>query len=255
MKCMNCGSNFETPYCGQCGQEAASGKITFAELRRTAMRALSLERGWLHTVVDLTLRPGKAVRDYLDGKRVVYIGPVRYAITLNSAWILIMVLASNAGVRMLGGLELRASADGVGDMQAMIEEFLQRFWTLLMLLSAPVYAGFSWLIFRSRGLSFAEHLTLNLFNLGQSAVIALGSALLTLLFPEQMGPIMNISFLVGVAYYAWLLRGVCARNAWTAIGGAIVVQLAGLVAAAILGMAGMAAFLLIRGQFTGKTPI
>ena len=41
---MNCGSDFDTPYCGQCDQETTSGKVTFAEIRRTALRAFNLER-------------------------------------------------------------------------------------------------------------------------------------------------------------------------------------------------------------------
>ena len=245
---MNCGSDFDTPYCGQCGQEATSGKVTFAEMRRTALRAFSLERGWLHTVVDLTLRPVAMIRAYLDGKRIAYIGPVRYAITLNSLY---MVFAVLLGPEALGLDKL----EGGAKFQATFTDFLQRYWAPLMLLSAPAFAATSWFIFRPRRLSFPEHLTLNLFNLGHASILSAIATLFSVLFPHHFITIWNISLFAGFAYYAWLIRGVCASNAWTAIGGALLVQSLGMIAVTILGILGLALYLLARWYIAGEAPV
>ena len=248
MKCMNCGFSVETPYCGQCGQEAASGKVTLAEMRRTALRAFSLERGWLHTVVDLSIRPGPMIRAYLDGKRVIYIGPVRYAITLNSLYIVLATLLGPAAL----GLQ---STEGGAEYERNASVFFQQYGTPLLLLAAPLYAEASWLLFRRRGLAFSEHLAVILFVLGHSAIVYAVGGLVAALVPEHLAAIWSAMFVIGVVYYAWVLCGVCAGNAWTAIGGALVVQAVGFAATTVLGIVGFAAYLFLRWFFTGASPI
>jgi hypothetical protein len=244
MKCMNCGSNFETPYCGQCGQEAAAARITLAEIRRSAARTLSFERGWLRTFTDLTLRPGKLVRDYLDGKRVVLIAPFKYAIAGFAVYLLV-VWAVGTETTVFGmGLD---------------EEFQQRVAELtgtvvkwVMLAVCPLRAGAAWLLFRRRGLTFAEHLAMDLFIFGQTAILYAVNYAACLLSGIDLG-YSNLWLIPCLAAYnAWTFRGVCARSAWSAAGGGATVELLGLAATLILGTAFALVWVLVR--FASGTP-
>jgi len=136
MKCMNCGSDFSTPYCGQCGQEASAARVTPAELKRGFLRAASLERGWIHTMVDLTVRPGTMVRNYLDGKRVVYIGPFKYALTMVGLYIL-----TTAVIGVPVSRDATAAGDAIGGLAREFGRFIQRTGQFLIVSLCPIRSG------------------------------------------------------------------------------------------------------------------
>lgn len=206
---MNCGSDFGTPYCGQCGQEAASGKVTVAEMKRSLLRAFSLERGWLHTVFDLCVRPGSMLRDYLGGKRIVYIGPVKFALSAGAVYLIAM-----------GAIHVPSPAGATAGEERVLElwnEFYQRFGQPLFLLAAPLIALATRVLFPARGYSFAEHLSINLYILGLQT-LAFTPIFAMAYFGSNA---FMVAYALGVAmmlaYFAWVIRQVLAERWWTAI--------------------------------------
>ena len=235
MKCMNCGSDFETPYCGQCGQEAASGAVTIVEMKRSALRAFSLERGWLHTVVDLCTRPGAMLRDYLGGRRVVYIGPVRFALTLGAVYLIAM-----------GVFHVPTPAGLSADEERMVElwnEFSQRFGQPLLILAAPLIALATRLLFPARGYSFAEHLGVNLYILGLQTLLVTPVFAFASFGTAVFAVAYTLGLVVILAYFVWVIRQTLASRWWTAI-------LGGLVAALVAAVSSMAIVLPIFLVFT-----
>lgn len=74
--CLNCGSRFEGRYCPGCGQ-ARVDRFTFRGIvQQTLSQAFDLDRGLVHTLFRLSLRPGRAVRRYLQGRTIPYTLPV-----------------------------------------------------------------------------------------------------------------------------------------------------------------------------------
>jgi NADH:ubiquinone oxidoreductase subunit 6 (subunit J) len=79
MDCINCGQEVADKFCAHCGQ-------------RTGVKRITLKEGWIdfwsraygfdgmfpRTLRDLTLRPGKAALEYIQGNRAKYYGPVGY---------------------------------------------------------------------------------------------------------------------------------------------------------------------------------
>ncbi len=77
--CPNCEAPRLGPYCQGCGQHHLDGPLRLRTLVRDFLqRKLSLEGGLARTLVDLTLRPGTMIRDYVGGRRQRYINPVGY---------------------------------------------------------------------------------------------------------------------------------------------------------------------------------
>ncbi|MCG8459060.1 MAG: DUF3667 domain-containing protein [Holophagales bacterium] len=99
--CMNCGSVLYGLYCSHCGQRTTEA-ITLETLWSDSWRKLTgLESPWLRTLADLTLDPGRTVRRYLDGRRLPYVGPFRFALftaglLAAAAWFLGFDLSASA---------------------------------------------------------------------------------------------------------------------------------------------------------------
>jgi len=246
MKCMNCGSAFETPYCGHCGQEAASGKVTIGELKRTALRAFSLERGWLHTIVDLSVRPSAMIRDYLDGKRVVYIGPVRYAVTVCSLYIAFALLLP--AMPVAGDPTLQAN------IQQAMETYTRHFFLPVLMLTAPFYALLSWGLFRKSGLTYAEHVTMQFYVFGQAILFWAPFEAVGRCVPGSYLALTLVGLIGYMLYATWVLRGVCARGLWSAIGGGLLIQLVGLVFVQLILILVVAALVVAQAIRAGGSP-
>lgn len=220
MKCLNCGQEFDTPYCGACGQKASSGRITGADVREAWQSELHLRRGWLRTVVELTRRPGGMIHDYLDGHRVLYIGPVRYTLTM-------MAIATFLAYSVLPPMYMAPTDAKDAAAQQAIVDFLQRFGQLLGGLYAPVFALVSWGLFHRSGRSYAEHLTVNLYCTGHLTLICLPFIALDSVLKTAGMVTSGAFYIIGVVYIAVVLRTIVARSIWTAILGSIVIMLGG----------------------------
>jgi hypothetical protein len=146
-------------------------------------RILTLERGFIHTAVRLTLSPGRVVRDYLGGRTVPYTHPFAYLLISFAAFTLL--------AQMIAGARGGFSGEN-------------RLFTLLLV---PFIAGISWLLFWRTSLNFAEHLIIEMYLLGH---IALLFALMQVLVPVVDGGPYWLAYGLafgalgtGVGYYVW----------------------------------------------------
>lgn len=99
--CPNCGVQRAGKYCIECGQRHLDGRLKFAELiKELFSRVTDLERGLLHTFVDMMVHPGVVVRDYVMGKQKPYVNPLTYffigtALTMISLFLCQSILVEN----------------------------------------------------------------------------------------------------------------------------------------------------------------
>lgn len=76
--CLNCGSQLAGRWCAHCGQRAASPRPTLHELLHEAAHELvHLDGKIVRTIVMLLFKPGTLTREFLDGKRVRAVSPIR----------------------------------------------------------------------------------------------------------------------------------------------------------------------------------
>lgn len=88
--CKNCGHRFEGKFCNNCGQTADTNRINYHDLRHQLTHSLfHIDAGLLYTSKQLFIRPGHAIREYLDGKRVNHIKPLSYILILAGFYILV----------------------------------------------------------------------------------------------------------------------------------------------------------------------
>ena len=76
--CACCGTVFSDNYCPRCGQKATTQRITWESVRQGIMMLWGFDaRSFPLTLVQLLLRPGYLISDYLAGKRQVAFPPVK----------------------------------------------------------------------------------------------------------------------------------------------------------------------------------
>jgi len=77
-QCMNCNTVYKGNYCPNCGQSSSTGRLTIMHAIDNLLGLyINMEKGLLHTCIDLIYRPGYMMRDYIKGHRVEYIKPIQ----------------------------------------------------------------------------------------------------------------------------------------------------------------------------------
>lgn len=94
VRCANCGAEFQSNYCPVCGQKAGVGRITWETVRQGIMLLWGMEsRSLSYTLLQLLLRPGYLIGDYLSGRRQISFPPVKMLVLVTIGSLLIDKLA------------------------------------------------------------------------------------------------------------------------------------------------------------------
>jgi hypothetical protein len=87
--CLNCGAIVEERFCTRCGQENLEPKETVGHLVSHFFEDLTHFDGkFFVTVKDLIIRPGFLTREYIAGKRISYLNPIRMYIFISAMFFL-----------------------------------------------------------------------------------------------------------------------------------------------------------------------
>lgn len=82
--CHNCGTEFADNFCPRCGQRAGVGRVGWKSVRESIAILWGLDsRSLSSTLVQLLLRPGYLVRDYISGHRQVSFPPVKMLVIVS----------------------------------------------------------------------------------------------------------------------------------------------------------------------------
>lgn len=165
--CKNCGASVSSSYCSNCGQSAKTGRINFHYLLHEIQHSIfHVDKGILYTIKELALRPGKTIKDYLDGKRVNYFKPFGFVIILGTIY---GFIAHFLNVYPESGI-LKEVYHSTYDLpkeytQNIVEAIYSRY-AFVMLASMPFAALSSFILFRKKGYNYWEHLIINCYILG-----------------------------------------------------------------------------------------
>ena len=97
--CYNCGNDFVGNYCPVCSQKQNMGRITWKSVGQSIVEVWGLHnRSLLYSVVQLFLRPGYFISDYISGKRQVSFPPVKMLAITSLVGIIVDKLTGTADV-------------------------------------------------------------------------------------------------------------------------------------------------------------
>ena len=92
-RCLNCGADLTGQYCSQCGQEDSELRVSLKRLARDFMaEQLGLESKVPTTLWRLISKPGVLTKEYLAGKRVRSLLPLRLYLSASVIYFLLLSL-------------------------------------------------------------------------------------------------------------------------------------------------------------------
>lgn len=78
VRCANCGAEVEGSFCPVCGQRRNVGRVGWDTVRQNIAVIWGMDsRSFSYTILQLFLRPGYLINDYISGKRQLSFPPVK----------------------------------------------------------------------------------------------------------------------------------------------------------------------------------
>jgi Protein of unknown function (DUF3667) len=159
--CQNCQQVITENFCGNCGQKKykrIDRKYIWDEVQYSLLHT---NKGFLYSVKNILKNPGKAARDFIDGNRVNHYKPILLAFVLSgiSAFISFKVIGMNNIMRQIYAKEKYSGL--MNDMFSYVASYS----SFIMLLLIPLFAIFTFLVFRKWGQNYYEHVVMNAFGL------------------------------------------------------------------------------------------
>lgn len=145
--CLNCNEPITKKFCANCGQKAATTRITFGHFLAHDLLhgTFHLDRGILFTLREALLRPGKAALDYIGGKRIRYYNVFYLSLILIGLAIVVTHTGENV------------TAKGSTEESKEFIEFLSNNIKFILLSFVPLLAINARLLFWKMKLNLAEH--------------------------------------------------------------------------------------------------
>jgi hypothetical protein len=207
-------------------------RISTKTIGASIMAVLNLERGILYTIWEMIKNPGEAMRRYLFTDRTGFIEPLKFLVLVIPIYLFLnFTFFSDVGMMadLQEGFVNGSKAGKEAKAQELIQGFLKQFEqysNLVLLLTVPLAAIFSWLFFRKYRLNFAEHLVLNAYLYGFLTFTC--TLLLPLSWYSGGGYSYAITFLY-LVYTTYFLRSFFQFSWWRAVANSILIQLSNLV--------------------------
>lgn len=95
--CLNCGTVLEGKFCHHCGQENLQIKENFGHLMNHAISDyFHFDHQFFHTLKPLLLQPGKLTSEYMAGRRVQYLHPIKMYIFISLIFFILFFKHNNS---------------------------------------------------------------------------------------------------------------------------------------------------------------
>jgi hypothetical protein len=161
--CINCNHNFEGSFCNNCGQHAQTKKIKMHDILHDIQHGLfHFDNGIFFTIRQLITRPGFAIREFVEGKRVKYFKPFAFAVVMATVYGLLFHQIAN----QLADIQPVSYADSLSETYLRIMRWIFDHFAISNLFLIVLTSISTYIVFRKSGYGFAEVLVLNTYYRG-----------------------------------------------------------------------------------------
>lgn len=199
--CLNCSQILVGKYCHNCGQTAATHRITTKHFitHDLVHGVWHIDKGILFTLKETFIRPGYAALDYISGKRIRYYN-IFYLILIVVGF---LILAG--GIKGSDKIISHKNPDIALVMKAL--DAAVRYFKFILFGLVPVLALNSYVLFRRLKLNYAENLIVAGFGLLGSYVILMLSFLVGKISQNAENILGPITLLFPILVYYQATRG------------------------------------------------
>lgn len=170
--CKSCGFSGTGLYCSQCGQPFKAKRITLLGLLHDVFHLFThLDKGFLYTLKQLIVAPGRMQRSYVEGERGRHQKPFS----------MFFICATVSALTRYWVLQALLKYYHMGN--ASEANFFHEYMVLLHVVLLPVYALITYLFFYRSGYNYAEIGVLLLYTLSFIFLMAAFISLLKFIWP------------------------------------------------------------------------
>ncbi|HEX8270276.1 MAG TPA: DUF3667 domain-containing protein [Flavobacterium sp.] len=173
--CLNCDNGFLGNFCPDCGQKAKTGKIDINYVQEEAKYTLlHLNNGFLYTTKQMLTRPGFAIREFIDGKRVRHYKPLLYLFVMAGLYGFLLHYFVDFK-EMMNIDESTAVSGDVNGTELLLKglDWMAAHYSIVEVIYLPIIALSSYLAFRKWGYNFIEHLIINAYAGGLRLAVSI----------------------------------------------------------------------------------
>lgn len=169
LTCKNCSRNFKGNFCGYCGQKANTQRMDLHFLWHDIQHGiLHVDKGFFYTISQLFKRPGHAIREFLEGKRVKHFKPIPLLFILAGVYALLNHYFS---VDFVNNLKIsEGSSEIIIKTVESVKEWIAQHYGLATILGLPVYSAGTYFAFRKMHYTFIEHIVITAFYESQKLI-------------------------------------------------------------------------------------
>jgi hypothetical protein len=206
--CCNCGELNTNNFCSNCGEQRYKRIVMKDVAGDFLSNLISLEGPILQTIKDLTIRPGKMINDYLNGKRKEYYKPFQYYILATTVYFIFFYIWGDEMMSMISDIGASANTYGtteqINAFQQEMEKFQSENMKFFTFLQIPIYSFLIWLFFRkTSGHSYTESLVSSLYILAQGLFFGI---VFTFFEFIRTGSSLIIDVVFMFIYLPWVLK-------------------------------------------------
>lgn len=165
--CKNCGAELPGRFCSSCGQKANTQRISWHWLVHEVLASvLVVDRGLFFTLKELFTRPGRAIREFLNGKRQSHFKPLG-------------ILVLTATVYSLLSRWIKPDLSPIMDAPTQValmehlDHWMSNYYALMELALIPLFAFCSWVILRKYGHNLVEHMVIQSYLAAQRITLSI----------------------------------------------------------------------------------
>jgi len=217
--CLNCGAELTGRWCAQCGQRAAPVRPTLHELLHEAVHEVAHVDGKLIRTAGLLLfKPGELTREFLAGKRVRSVTPVRVYLLCSVLFFGIMSLLPtkqlHVSITRGGDAQLLKAADRVNKDPSILVHALESAFPKAMFILMPLFALFVFAFYFRAERMYVPHFYFAVhYHAFAFAMLALFEAL-SLIHSRAIGFVRLLLFLTLFPYLGIALQRVYGGRRW-----------------------------------------
>lgn len=177
--CKNCSNEIELNFCGNCGQKKAKRidrKYIKDEIQYTV---LHMNKGFFYSIKTILKAPGKTAREFLDGNRVNHYKPLLLVFVIAGISAFLTNVFIPHPEEIVNAYYQKNNIKTPFNVNSFYTFFF-KFHALIMLLSVPFIAFFTWISFKKWGYNYYENIVINAF-----CIIYLQVLSIIFVFPVQ----------------------------------------------------------------------
>ncbi len=194
--CLNCANNYDSAFCDVCGQNAATRRFGTKEWRQKLLhKTPNGGSGFLLTLKTLLIRPGDAIREYLQGQRKLLLSPFSYMLILCGLYIAVSQFFEPP-------VKLTKSLTTLQESLQYIEANYTKLIVIAMIIPMTLA---TYLTYFKSGFNLTEHCVLNAYLMAQLLIVDIILVVLTAtnLSNKHTFGFMVIEMTLKFPYWIW----------------------------------------------------